>query len=272
MMRAAVLCVLAGLGAYGQSEFEVASVKVSPPPDGRGITVGCDGGPGTKDPGLISCENVTLTMLVAQAFNVSYDQLVALDWMAQQRFDVAAKVPAGTSKEKVAKMWQRLLIDRFKLATHRESRVVSKFDLQVGKDGPKFHEAGEAPPAGEAPHARGGNKLDKDGFPELIRPGMIGMEGRIALYDNRMTMEQLAKTCSGQLGKPVTDTTGLKGQYEIRLHWVSDTGAARPAPSDPGGPTLIQALPNQLGLRLEPKKGPVEYLVVDHMEKFPIEP
>ena len=85
---------------------------------------------------MISCENVTLTMLVGRAYNVNYDQLVGPDWMAQQKFDIAARVPAGTSAEKVAAMWQRLLIDRFKLATHRESRVVAMFDLQVGKDGP----------------------------------------------------------------------------------------------------------------------------------------
>jgi uncharacterized protein (TIGR03435 family) len=233
---------------------------------------------------MISCENVTLTMLVGRAYNVSYDQLAAPDWMTQQRFDIAAKVPAGASKEKVGEMWQRLLIDRFKLAAHRESRVVAKFDLQVGKDGPKFKEASENPApndaaSAETPHARGPNKLDKDGFPELARPGMIGMDGRIRLYETKMTMEQLATVCTGQLGKPVSDATGLAGQYEIRLYWVSDTGAAQsagrngaaPSASDLDGPTLIQALQNQLGLRLESKRGPVEFLVVDHMEKLPTE-
>jgi uncharacterized protein (TIGR03435 family) len=233
---------------------------------------------------MISCENVTLTMLVTRAYNVSYDQLVALDWMAQQKFDVAAKVPPGASAERVGEMWQRLLIDRFKLAAHRESRVVAKFDLQVAKDGPKFREAGEDPvrddgPSAEPPRARGPNKLDKDGFPELTKPGMIGVDSRIRLYDNRMTMEQLAKTCSGQLGKPVTDTTGLTGRYEIRLYWVAENGAAQPpgrdggapAASDLGGPNLMRALQTQLGLRLEAKRGPVEFLVVDHMEKLPTE-
>src|SRR5579862_6849047 len=138
VVAAVVLTVLAGVGAYGQSDgapvgFEVASIKPSPPPDGTGFSVGCEGGPGSKDPGRITCENVTLTMLVARAYNVSDDQLAALDWMTQQRFDVAAKVPAGAGKDKVGEMWQRLLIDRFKLAAHRESRVMAKFDLQVGK-------------------------------------------------------------------------------------------------------------------------------------------
>lgn len=84
-------------------------------------------------------------MLVARAFNVRYDQLAALDWMTQQRFDIAARVPADASKAKVEEMWQALLIDWFKLAAHRASRVVAKFDLQVAKGGPKFKDAREDP-------------------------------------------------------------------------------------------------------------------------------
>ena len=102
----AVLSVLPWAGVFGQStaasvEFEVASITTSPPPTGRGMSVGCSGGPGSKDPGLISCENVTLSMLVTQAYNVSFDQMVALDWMAQQKFDIVARVPARASAEKV---------------------------------------------------------------------------------------------------------------------------------------------------------------------------
>src|SRR5581483_1580750 len=101
VVAAIILSVLGEVGAYGQDaphvEFEVASIKPSPPPDGRGFSVGCEGGPGSRDPGMISCNNVTLTMLVAQAYNVSYDQLVPLDWMTQQKFDVVARVPAGTA-------------------------------------------------------------------------------------------------------------------------------------------------------------------------------
>jgi uncharacterized protein (TIGR03435 family) len=270
--------VVTGVLAYGQTEtraeFDVASIKLSPPSTGRGMSVGCDGGPGTKDPGMISCENVTLNMLVASAYNISYDQIVAPDWMAQQKFEIAAKVPPGATKAKIEEMWQRLLADRFKMVVHRESRIVAKYDLQLAKDGPKFKEAAEDPPPTnegqpEAPRAHS-TKLDQNGFPELARPGMIGVEGRISLYDPKMTMERLAKTCTGQLGKPVTDTTGLTGQYEIRLFWVSDSGPT-PAAPDAAGPTLVRALQDQLGLRLEAKKGPVEFLIVDHTERLPTE-
>lgn len=81
-----------------------------------------------------------------------------------------------------------------------------------------------------------------------------------------MTMDLLARTLSSQLNHPVVDLTGLKGSYEIRLHWVRDT-----APLETTGPRMSQAVQEQLGLRLEAKKGPVEFLVVDHIEKLPTE-
>jgi uncharacterized protein (TIGR03435 family) len=213
------------------------------------------------------------------AYNISYDQMVAPDWMSQQKFDINARIQARANRDQVAEMWQRLLAERFKLAVHRESRVVALYDLVVAKGGPKFKKASEdpAPKDGastETAHARGPNKVDSDGFPELARPGMIGMNGRIRLYQTKMTMDQLAKTFSGQLGRPVTDDTGLKGEYEIRLYWVTDAAGGPPSATTPegaGGPTLMRAIQDQLGLRLEAKRGPVEFLVVDHMEKLPTE-
>lgn len=83
------------------------------------------------------------------------------------------------------------------------------------------------------------------------------------MYFPKVTMEWLAGHVSGQPGKPVNNKTGLNGKYDISLHWASDQAA------DTGsGPTLIQAVRDQLGLRLESKKGPVEFLVVDHAERF----
>jgi uncharacterized protein (TIGR03435 family) len=96
-----------------------------------------------------------------------------------------------------------------------------------------------------------------------------------------MTMEKLTGELSGQLRGPVTDLTGLPGKYDIDLCWSTDDGprvvapipGGEPAPTDsaPSGPTLMQALQDQLGLRLESKKGPVDFLVVDHAEKLPTE-
>src|SRR6185369_8222603 len=215
-----------------------------------GRTVGCDGGPGTADPGTLTCANTSLLMLVTKAFNISPLVLQAPDWMATPRFDIVARVPQGTTKAKFLEMLQSLLMDRFKLAVHREEKEVSKYDLVVAKTGLKIRPSGELPPpdpdSDPPPRSHPPMKLDSEGFPELSRPGMIGVNGRIRLYDPKMTMEFLATTLSNQLGKPVTDSTGLEGPYEIRLYWVDDTlrsggpSSGLPSGDSGGGPTILR--------------------------------
>lgn len=265
-------------------EFEVASIKPSPPPDGRGRTVGCIGGPGNGDPGLLTCRNMNLANLVSTAYKLSYYQLSAPDWMKDPfaTFDLNARVPEGATKDELKVMMQNLLADRFKLVVHRESREIQEYDLVVAKNGPKFKEAQPpAPkpdPAGDAKKGPSGPmKLGDDGYPVI--PGGTGgafMQGRARIYFPQMTMALLAGQLSGQLGKPVTDATGLKGKYDIGMYWVAD-GAPTAAP-DPGvptapdpAPTLMEALQDQLGLRLQSKKGTVEFVVVDRAERVPSE-
>jgi len=251
------------------------------------MRVSSNGGPGSKDPGLYTAENMSLSNLVSVAYNLAYYQLSAPDWMAMTRFDIMARVPPGATKEQFREMMQNLLIDRFKLAVHHENREMAKYDLLVGKNGPKLKEAAPSePPADDgatrpaAPPAPGPPKLDTDGFPVLRgRGGMAVMNGKARMYNPEETMTMLAGFLSGQMGAPVTDATGLAGKYEISLTWVAGTMRAPagagdgpvPMPADEeAGPTLIQAI-QQLGLRLESKKGPVDVLVVDHMEKLPTE-
>ena len=124
-------------------EFEVASIKPSPPPDGQGRTVGCIGGPGNGDPGLLTCRNMNLANLVSMAYKLSYYQLSAPDWMKDPfaMFDLNARVPEGATRNELNVMMQNLLADRFKLVVHRESREIQQYDLVVAKNGPKFKEA-----------------------------------------------------------------------------------------------------------------------------------
>jgi uncharacterized protein (TIGR03435 family) len=290
MPRLVVFVALAFVySLYAQStrlEFEVASIKPSPPPDGRGRTVGCIGGPGNGDPGLLTCRNMNLANLVSTAYKLSYYQLSAPDWMKDPfaTFDLSARVPEGATRDDLNTMMQNLLADRFKLVVHRESREIQQYDLVVAKNGPKFK---EAPPPAPQPDAAGDAKkgpaapvkLGDDGYPVI--PGGAGgafMQGRARIYFPQMTMQLLAGQLSGQLGKPVTDATGLKGKYAIGMFWSTDD-AARAAAPGPGGvpvasdpaPTLMEALQDQLGLRLESKKGWVEFVVVDHAEKTPTE-
>jgi uncharacterized protein (TIGR03435 family) len=273
-------CVVGHAQSTGaRPTFDAASVKAAPPPDGRGgRRVGMTGGPGTDSPGRINFENIGLGAVIGKAYDVKYYQISGPAWFESERFNIIATVPLGTTKDQFRLMLQNLLADRFNLALHKESREMSIYSLTVAKNGPKLKKAAPDPPhdandAADAPNG-GGGKLaaDADGYPAL-RPGMtmaimstpIGPRARLA---NKEHTEWLAGMLSGQLGRPVVDATGLTGEYDISLYWIPQ----RPdsiAADDPNGPDLIAALQQQLGLKLEPKKGPIEVLVVDHAEKTP---
>ena len=260
--------------------FDAASVKPAPPPDGRGgRRVGMMGGPGTDTPGRINFENVGLGAVIGKAYDVKYYQISGPAWFESERFNIIATVPPGTTQEQFRLMLQNLLADRFKLALHKETREIPIYSLGVAKNGPKLKKATpdnprDANDAADGEPTGGGGKLaaDADGYPAL-RPGMtmaimstpMGPRARLA---NKEHTEWLAGMLSGQLGRPVVDATGLTGEYDISLYWIpqrQDSVAA----DDPNGPDLMAALQQQLGLKLEPKKGPIEVLVIDHAEKIP---
>ena len=266
------------VAAFGQStpelEFEVASVKTAEPPAFR-FTVSIRGGPGTDGPGLFRCENMSLSNLVRIAYNEKRTSMP--DWMNTAMFNVDAKVPKGTTRDQFSVMLQNLLVSRFKLAVHHETREIPTFVLVVAKNGPKFKEAGAEKPVVEdkdeptRPPTPEPIRLDKEGYP-IFTPGkaqQVMAGNRARMSDPRMTMAELANSLGAQLHGPVTDATGLKGAYEITLYWTVDTMVAT-AETD-SGPGLLEALANQLGLRVESKKGPAYFLVVDHAEKLPTE-
>jgi uncharacterized protein (TIGR03435 family) len=267
-MRLAFLCAAAA-GLYGQT-FEVASVKVAPPPEGGGMRVGTSGGPGSKDPGRWSCLNMSLSNLISNAFDVPFYQLTGPDWMNQQRFNIEAKVPQGATRDDLKKMIENLLLERFGLQYHREPKDMTGFELVVAKGGPKLKETGP-PPEGGAPEWS--LKLGPNGFPEIPvgSSGMAVMNGKAAKRGTAETMELLARNLAGQVSKPVTDATGLKGKYDYFLYWMSSGRGPSTAETEDVGPTLFTAIQEQLGLKLESKKVTIQMLVVDKVEKTPTE-
>jgi len=270
MRKAIFLTMLAWAQAQ---QFEVASIKASAPPGGGRMRFGSRGGPGTKDPGLYTCENCDTAWLIRESFDLKDFQLSGPDWMQSSRFMVTAKIPEGTSKEKFRLMMQNLLVERFKLAYHREKKEMQTYELVVAKGGPKMKESESPLDPDERPARITERKTDAEGFP-VLPPGrapmmMMLMGGRATARHTAETMEEFAVSLSYDLHKPVTDATGLKGKYDFTLHWISE--GAGPSTGDDTGPTLFRALPEQLGLRLEAKKGMVEILVVDHVEKVPTE-
>ncbi len=298
-LAAPLLLVFAACGVFAQTDakvdFEVVSIKAAPPPESKdgviGLRMFSNGGPGSQDPGIWRCENLSLRNLITSAYGLYSFQLGAPDWLQDQRFDISAKVPEGATKEQFNIMMQNMLVERFKLAVHHETKEAAKYDLVVAKNGPKLNESVDIPvastdaPTGPPPAPKP-MAIGKDGYPELApnRAGMAMMNGRARLFYPKSTMAMLAARLQGQLSTPVTDATGLTGKYDISLYWNANTmrasapaagppgGGAVPmlaAPDGDGGPTLEQALQDQLGLRLEAKKGPVDIVVVDHIEKMP---
>lgn len=132
-------------------------------------------------------------------------------------------------------MLRQLLADRFGLIFHRETKALVVYSLVVGKTGPKLKE--------------GGTK-----GPYLSRPAPGKLVG------TRASMAALTRALSGSLGRPINDETGLKGQYDFTLTWTPDEIVG-----DVSGPSLFTALQDQLGLKLESKKAPVETIVIDHI-------
>jgi uncharacterized protein (TIGR03435 family) len=273
--------------AFGQT-FEVASVKPSDPASqGRG---GPQGGPGTADPGRITYTRVTLQALIRQAYGVDFDQIQAPGWIAEERYDIRATVPPGATKDDLKVMYQHLLEERFKLALHHITKDYPVYELTIGKGGTKLKENTDS---GLQPSRLGDPRLppDRDGFPQ-IPPGKSGTAFATGNGLTRMTARgvplsgllfQVGATLGTFTGQNtyapgrIVDKTGLTGNYDFNLEFAGGLGigtAFSPASADastPSGPSLIEAMEKQLGLKLTKTTAPLDVLVIDHAEKTPTE-
>ncbi len=275
-MRKAALLLTLGLSAASAQTFEVASVKPTPPVVNSMGIVSQTGGPGTADPTRVRFTNYSLAGLVMSAYNISYFQFSGPDWMTDLRFEVNATLPADTTKEQFRTMLRNLLAERFKLAIHRERKRVNLYSLTVSPGGPKFKDKASAEADPGKPDPPVPLTTDKNGYPILskgARGAMISgpkgiMYARIrANGDDAITF--FVSQLSGQLAAPVEDDTGLTGKYDFTLSWIAQVPNSLDA--EVAGPSLTTAVQEQLGLKLTPKKGEVEIIVVDHAEKQPAE-
>jgi uncharacterized protein (TIGR03435 family) len=204
------------------------------------------------------------------AFSVKMDQIEGPSWLETDCFDISAKAPQGASRDQIPAMLQALLAERFKLAAHTENRPRTGYALVVDKGGPKFKE--------DDPKT---NFMGKNARPGLM---FVGRNGHGALK-GVMTMATLAASLSSQGYGPVQDATGLTGKYDIDLTWTPDP-AFGPRPVNPTAPeatppaagipapegsSLFTALRDSLGLKLERSQTPVQFLVIDHIERIPTE-
>jgi uncharacterized protein (TIGR03435 family) len=185
--------------------------------------------------------------MVGWAYDIPHLLVSGPDWLPRTRFDIVAKSGQAADDGHLRLMLRRLLAERFGFSAHFEQKEMQVYALTLQKDGPKFKESTD------------------DGPPEFTNAG------RGMLVAHRATMVELADKLSDPARRPIVDETGLKGKYEIRI----DISGFLPASGD-NGPNpdetfsiLFNAIPAQLGVKLEAKKANVKLLVVDHMEKQP---
>ena len=209
--------------------------------------------------GGIRIVNGSLRQILTLAYDVEKFQISGgPGWIDSQRFDVIAKGavddagwPAAEQRKRAHSRLQSLLAERFQLSVRRETKDAPIFALIVGKNGPKL---------------------------QISNQGLDGLSGRPGqLIAERAEVQSLAAYLSGQLGRPVLDRTGLKGTYKFKLDWSpgmdntqADTekaAAAGLSAADPSMPSLFTALQDQLGLKLDAQRGPMEIIFIDRAEK-----
>jgi uncharacterized protein (TIGR03435 family) len=245
-------------------QFDVVSVKLHNPDNQESRM--------KLTPDGVRLSNLPVQDLIVQTYGlVLSDQIVGLpNWANSQRFDIEAKVASSDvaafrklTLDQVRSMARPILTDRFKLASHEERRVLPLYALVVAKDGSKL-----------TPSTLSGQDGDAGG---TTRAGVIQMRhaasanGRTVgvneLTARGVSMDRLASTLSQQgLGRVVLDNTALTGRFDFKLSWASDSVAAGTDAPDTSGPSIFTAVSEQLGLKLEPQKGPVPVLVIDHIE------
>jgi uncharacterized protein (TIGR03435 family) len=262
---------LACLVLQGQTSnptFDAASIRPATPLGPMGTRSDRNGGPGTTDPGIYTCKNCPVYWVLSEAYKLQDFEFSGPDWIKSTRFDFMAKVPAGATKETFQLMLQNLLAERFKLAAHREKKTLPAYELTVGRNGEKFQQAPPDAPQQDGP--MGKMKADRDGFPILAAgTTMAVIPGHARIRSDNQPIEWFADMLSGQLDSPVIDATGLKAKYFFMVSWAWEQGTADTRNAYLSA--LIDAVQQQLGLKLQQKKAPVDVLVVDHMEKTPTE-
>lgn len=241
-------------------QFEVAAIKPADP-DAHGSSMMTD------RVGGLNVTNTPLRALITAAYGIRDFQLSGgPGWVGTERFDIIAKPervegaaeppdgPTMTDGQRKVRneQWNErvrtLLADRFGLVVHKETKEQPVYVLTVAKNGPKL------------------TVVTTPGD----RQGTSGGRGRSQGY--AATISMLANTLSNATGRPVIDKTGLTAKYDYILEWVPDAGATgssgqdTPQPVDSPGPTIFTALQEQLGLKLESSKGPVENVVIDHVD------
>lgn len=270
--------------------FEVASIKKHvDDASGRSfIMLSCG-----RDPSRCTPTNVTAKMLIVLAYGVKDFQILgAPSWLNAERFDVEAKVDDAEAEQlqklspaerqnQTRLMLQSLLADRFKLSVTHGNKEVAALALVPAKGGPKVTAVPAPPPQSGPPSGPPSvpGAPGRGGAPPTPPVGgfmmSMGANGKANVSGKAVPITVLVNLLSQQLSKPVIDQTGLTGTYDITLEFTSDTGlGGMPLPpgggdaqTDAGGESIFTALQDQLGLKLDQTKTPVDTITIEHIEE-----
>lgn len=255
--------------------YEVASIK--PNKSGENIIMM------RSLPDGFTATGVTLHELIRAAYGVQNFQISGgPGWLESDKYDIQAEVDSSVAGElrklgpdqsrlENQRMLQALLADRFRLSVHRETKELPVYKLVIAKNGSKLRQAkvGDTYPNGiKGPDGRGSAGMVRAGMGEVTGQGI--------------SLAALVRILSEQLGRTIVDKTGIDGNYDIELKWTPAAGSNQgplfkgPEAGQPGGetnpvpetsgPSIFTAIQEQLGLKLESSKGPVETVVIDHAE------
>jgi uncharacterized protein (TIGR03435 family) len=279
-----VLVVVTAIPIFSQQTagtkpaFEVATIKPSTSADNRIMIMGQPGG-------RFTVTNATLKMVMGVAYRVRDFQISGgPSWITTDRWNIEAKAEEGsippltgppdpTVPNPLTLMVQSLIEDRFQLKMHRETKELPVYELLVGKSGSKMKLSADQSPA--KPPERGSPLPPPPQRGGPMPRGAMRV-GRGALEANGVLITNLVAALSQQLGRTLIDKTDLKGFYDIKLEWTPEIGQGPVVPGGPeppppsgdtSGPSIFTAVQEQLGLRLESSKGPVEVLVIDSVQK-----
>jgi uncharacterized protein (TIGR03435 family) len=201
-------------------------------------------------------------------------------WANTELFDIQARAAnSNPTKDQMRLMMQSLLADRFKLAVHTETRqgpVLALVLDKPGKLGPQLRPHSDDPPCPSVASSTVRLPAVAGGYPAICgysgmgpttKPGHRNMGGR------NVSIELMGGSFGaiGQLGRPVLDQTGLQGNFDYIIEWTpapNDSQPANAAQPEQTGPTFLEALKDQLGLKLVPQTGPIDILVIDHIEQL----
>jgi uncharacterized protein (TIGR03435 family) len=276
---AAILLGVTAFALFGQSpaqpKFEVASIKPSTEQRFRMVR---------PLPGRLTAD-APVRLLLQNAYSVQAFQIVGgPDWIESEHYAIEAKAAGNASRADIFLMLQSLLEDRFQLKIHRATKELPVYALVAAKNGIKLplpKEGGCVDPAPGAPAAWEGGRMQPPGqggqpLGPCGRAGVMLESGGARMNGGKILMPEFIRALSMMLGRTVVDRTGFTGLFDFQLDFLPDeiTSALPPPPPGSAGaaldskyPSILTALQEQLGLRLESAKGPVEVIVIDRVER-----